>query len=183
VSTTTAATRIRPLPESRPPCLIWLPGVAPAPNRNQPTLDLDADPPEQAASRPRGMGVQATVVRARWTVRQSARLPDARAWSSTLAVALVETMHGHRPTAQLNRWVEEDVLAAIAGYRRRRRFEQTRTTVPPSLRSVRLQHPSPEVAEVSAHVVIGRRSVAIAFRLEAAGDRWLCTAAEFGPRA
>jgi hypothetical protein len=36
------------------------------------------------------------------------------------------------------------------------------------------------VAEVSAHVVIGKRSAAMAFRLEALGDRWLCTALELG---
>ena len=51
-----------------------------------------------------------------------------------------------------------------------------------ALRSVRVQHPDPEVAEVSAHLVIGKRSAAMAFRLEALGDRWSCTALELGTR-
>ena len=53
---------------------------------------------------------------------------------------------------------------------------------PTALRSIRIQHPDPEVAEVSAHLIIGKRSAAMAFRLEAWGDRWLCTALELGAR-
>jgi hypothetical protein len=190
----TAPPPIRPLTESRPPGRTWPSAVLVAADRNQPTLDLTADPggtfagPGRAAgidglARPDPVGVQVTLVRARWCARQSRRLPDARTWSTSLALALVETLHGHRPIAQLNRWVDDDVLAAISLHRRRRRDEQRRPVAQPALRSVRLQHASPEVAEVSAHLSVGRRSMAIAFRLEAAGERWLCTAAEFGPRS
>jgi len=100
----------------------------------------------------------------------------------SLAQALVEALHALRPIAQLNRWVADDVLAGIYLQQRRRRAETGRATSPPVLRSVRLQHPHPEVAEVSAHVRLQGRSVAVAFRLEASGDRWLCTALEAGPR-
>ncbi len=180
--------RVRPLMESRPPCRTWQPTLLAATQLNQPPLDWSSGPfaqrpdqPDQAV-RPDHLGVHVTLVRARWCARQDPRLPDARGWSTSLALALVEALHGHRPIAQLNRWVEDDVLAAISLYRRRRRADPRRVATPPALRSVRLQHPAAQVAEVSAHLSIGRRSVAIAFRLEAAGERWLCTAAEFGPR-
>lgn len=190
----TATARIRPLTESRPPGLTWPPTVFTVADLNQPTLDLAAGWPDgfgepdrpvrfDGPARPDPAGVQVTLVRSRWCVRQSRRLPDAQAWSTSLALALVETLHGHRPIAQLNRWVDDDVLAAISRHRRRHRADQRRLLAQPALRSVRVQHAGPEVAEVSAHLSIGRRSVAIAFRLEAVGDRWLCTAAEFAPRS
>jgi hypothetical protein len=74
----------------------------------------------------------------------------------------------------------EEVLAAISLSQRRNLKMRGRIAVPTALRSVRVQHPGPEIAEVSAHVAIGKRSVAMAFRLEALGDRWLCTALELG---
>lgn len=183
-----SAVRVRPLAESRPPCRTWQPSILAASDTNQPPLDLSLDEYDQLSghptvvARPDHGGVQATLVRSRWCARQDPRLPDARGWSTSLALALVETLHGHRPIAQLNRWVDDDVLAAISLYRRRHRAGSGRLATPPGLRSVRVQHPAADVAEVSAHLTIGRRSVAVAFRLEAAGERWLCTAAEFGPR-
>jgi hypothetical protein len=84
--------------------------------------------------------------------------------------------------AQLNRWMAEEVLVAISMYQRRSLSLHGRLAIPTALRSVRVQHPDPEVAEVSAHAVIGRQSAALAFRLEALGDRWLCTALELGIR-
>jgi hypothetical protein len=74
----------------------------------------------------------------------------------------------------------EEVLAAISICQRRSLSRHGRPAVPTALRSVHVQHPDPEVAEVSAHVAIGKRSTAMAFRLEALGDRWLCTALELG---
>jgi hypothetical protein len=74
----------------------------------------------------------------------------------------------------------EEVLAAINICQRRSLSLRGRTAIPTALRSVHVQHPDPDVAEVSAHVVMGRRSAAMAFRLEALGDRWLCTALELG---
>jgi len=67
-------------------------------------------------------------------------------------------------------------------YQRRSIRVHGRVAVPVSLRSVRVQHPGREVAEVAAHAMIGKRSAAMAFRLEALGDRWLCTALELGAR-
>ena len=103
-----------------------------------------------------------------------------------MALALVETLHALRPVQQLNRWLDDDVMDALALHVRRRRATAPapggRAPAPP-IRSVRIQHPDPEVAEVSVHLGTARRSAAIAFRLEASGQRWLCTALELGPRA
>jgi len=122
------------------------------------------------------------MVKASWAARQRPGLPDAREWSTTLALAVMQTLLGQRPVAQLNRWVAEEVLVAISIYQRRSLSLHGRIVVPTALRSVRVQHPDPEVAEVSAHLVIGKRSAAMAFRLEALGDRWSCTALELGTR-
>lgn len=168
---TTTTAPVRPLAESRPPGLTWSPTLAEPPAAAQPPLDFGAAPTVSPA----------IVNRSRWCARPDPRLPDARTWSSSLAMALVEALHAQRPIAQLNRWVDEEVLSAIFLAARRGRGPVGRLTVLPVLRSVRLQHPHPEVAEVSAHVSVQGRSMALAFRLEALGDRWLCTALELGP--
>jgi hypothetical protein len=105
-------------------------------------------------------------------------LPDAAAWSAILACALYETIHGRRPPGQLSRWVDERVLASVV----RRRRASRGGNLPQrgaAVHSVRLQFPHPEVAEVSAHVSLGARSAALAFRLEGWSGRWLCVALEF----
>ena len=71
---------------------------------------------------------------------------------------------------------------AIRIYQQRNLREHGRVAVPAAVRSVRVQHPDPAAAEVAAHMVIAKRSAAMAFRLEACGDRWLCTALELGAR-
>ena len=168
---TISSTLVRPLAESRPPGLTWPPTLAEPPAPAQPPLDFTGAPTVTPA----------IVNRSRWCARPDPRLPDARTWSSSLAMALVEALHAQRPIAQLNRWVDEEVLSAIFLAARRGRGPVGRLTVPPVLRSVRLQHPHPEVTEVCAHVSVQGRSMAVAFRLEALGERWLCTALELGP--
>lgn len=181
---TALTTLVRPLIESRPPGLTWRALDTPVPSADQPTLDLTAgDLEDRTQPRPSSGGVQVSVVRSRWCARPSPRLPCARTWSVSLAQALVEALHALRPVAQLNRWLADDVLAEVFLQQRRRRAGAVRATSPPVLRSVRLQHPHPEVTEVSAHVNVEGRSLAMAFRLEASGERWLCTALELGPPA
>ena len=167
--------------ESRPPSLSW---SRPEPSQsNQPPLDFGDDEPDHAeAAAPNDRGVRVSMVKAHWAARQRPGLPDAREWSTALALAVIQTLLGQRPVAQLNRWMAEEVLVEISIYQRRSLSLHGRLTIPTALRSVRVQHPDPEVAEVSAHAVIGRRSTALAFRLEALGDRWLCTALELGIR-
>ncbi len=181
--TSCPSTLVRPLVESRPPGVAWTPTEVPVRVVHQPTLDLGpVDPDVRQQPRVPDSAVEVTVVRSRWCARPNPALPDARTWSVSLAQALVEALHALRPIAQLNRWVAEDVLAAVFLHqRRRRRAGPGRAASPPVLRSVRLQHPRPDVTEVSAHVMVAGRSVAMAFRLEAAGDRWLCTALVLAP--
>ena len=184
MSPTTTSSRtscVQWLIESRPPSLTWS-RPAPLPP-NQPPLDLtDHEPDVADAAGPDHRGIRVSVVKARWAAKQRPGLPDAREWSTTLALALTQSLVGLRPVAQLNRWVAEEVLVAISIHQRRSLSQHGRIAVPTALRSVRVQHPDPEVAEVSAHLAIGKRSVAMAFRLEALGDRWLCTALELGKR-
>jgi hypothetical protein len=181
MSTTTSSSRtssVQWLIESRPPSLSW---SRPSPQQsNQPPLDFADHEPDHLIALPNDRGVRVSVVKARWAARQRAGLPDAREWSTALALAVIQALLAQRPAAQLNRWVAEDVLASISMYQRRSLRVNGRSAIPAALRSVRIQHPDPEVAEVSAHVAVGKRSVAMAFRLEALGDRWLCTALELG---
>jgi len=182
--TTTSSSRtssVQWLIESRPPSLTW---ARPSPQQpNQPPLDLidhEFDHADDTAANHRG--VRVSTVKARWAARPRPGLPDAQEWSTTLALAVIQALVGQRPVSQLNRWVVEEVLAAISIRQRRSLSLHGRIAVPTALRSVHVQHPDPEVAEVSAHVAIGKRSAAMAFRLEALGDRWLCTALELGTR-
>ena len=168
--------------ESRPPSLTW---ARPSPPQcNQPQLDLtDQEPVYAEATAAKDRGVRMSTVRARWAARPRPGLPDAEEWSAKLALAIIQALAGQRPAAQLNRWMVEEVLAAISMSQRRNLKVPGRIALHTALRSVRVQHAGPEVAEVSAHVAIGKRSAAMAFRLEALGDRWLCTALELGPTA
>ena len=171
------ALRVRPLVESRPPAIHWRPAAAWLAPPNQPPLDL-TDPAEVDLARPRPTAVVSTAVRARWTVHPRPDLPDAGEWAAALALAVLQALLAQRPVAQLNRWLADDVLSVVSMQQRRRRIEPDRALRPVMVRSIRIQHPAAEVAEVSAHVVVGSRDTALAFRLEALGERWLCTALE-----
>lgn len=110
--------------------------------------------------------------------------PEVRAWAARFAQAVVEVTGGDRPLPQLLRWTSPRVYAEL-GRRVRvmaqsRSVEQRRSTVRPQVRSVHLCRPVPTVAEVSVHVRHGRRSRAIAVRLELRSDRWTCTALRIG---
>jgi Family of unknown function (DUF6459) len=173
---------VRPLVESRPRAVSWEPVPIRTVPPDQPALDL-AEPEMIDLTRPRPPGVRSTVVRARWTARPRPDLPHAAEWSASLVVALVQALLAQRPIAQLNRWLADDVLSAVSVQQRRRRTEPGRAVRSVVVRSVRVQHPNAEVAEVSTHVVVGKSHTAAALRLEAVGDRWLCTAFELDLRA
>jgi hypothetical protein len=178
---TTDPLHLRPLVESRPPAVSWgAPATISVPP-DQPALDL-SEPEAIGSARPRAADVRTTVVRARWTAEPRAGLPDASEWGASLVMAVVQALLGQRPIAQLNRWLADDVLSAVVRQLRQHRATSPRQVVPVGLYSVRAQHPQPEVAEVAARVGVGRSSTAVALRLEALGDRWLCTALELDPR-
>jgi hypothetical protein len=174
--------QVRPLAESRPPSRSWRPVETVLIGPNQPPLDL-TPPGEVDLSRPHGAEASLTLVRARWTVRPRRDLPDARQWGAALALAVLQALLAQRPITQLNRWLADDVLSAVSVQQRRCRTEPARAARPVVLLSVRVQHPDAEVAEVSAHLLVGTEHTAVAFRLEARGDRWLCTAFEVDLRA
>jgi hypothetical protein len=184
MSTTTTSSLtsyVQWLIESRPPSLTWSRSSPPQPN--QPPLDLtDQEVNDAAVAVLDNRGVRVSLVKAGWAATQRPGLPDAREWSTTLALALIQALLGQRPVSQLSRWVVDEVLVAISTSQRRSLALHGRIAIPAAVRSVRVQHPDPGVAEVAAHVAIGKRSTAMAFRLEALGDRWLCTALELGAR-
>jgi hypothetical protein len=116
-----------------------------------------------------------------WMATPRPGLPDATAWSTALAQLLIETLQGLRPIGQLNRWVDDRVLAAMTIQRRRQLTNQRGPlrTRPAVLHSLHVQFPTPVAAEVAAHLILRGRSIALAFRIEEFYDRWLCTAVEF----
>jgi hypothetical protein len=181
VAATTPALRVRPLVESRPPAVSWRPAPILSVPPDQPALDL-TEPAAIELAPPREPGVRATVVRARWTVRPRSGLPDAGQWSGWLVVAVVQALLAQRPIAQLNRWLADEVLCVVSRQQRQHRSAPSRTAVLVGLRSIRVQHPHAEVAEVAARVAVGGSTIAVALRLEALGSRWLCTALEVDPR-
>src|SRR5215211_4489319 len=154
---------LRPAIESRPPAQTWLPRLTDGASASQPMLDFDGEPQVQASTG------------GAWMAAPPAELPDPKAWSVSLARVLIETLQDLRPIGQLNRWVDEKVLAAITIQRRQRTagHSRSRPTRPATLHSVHLQFPTPLAVEVAAHFRLGRRSIALAFRLEEFYGRWL----------
>ena len=106
-------------------------------------------------------------------------LPEPRSWAARLVQALVEVLAGDRPVGQLVRWTSAavfDDVSALALPGGRGRTVSARGVV----RSVHVSEPVDGVAEVAAVVRRGRRTTAVALRLEGLDGRWQCTAVELG---
>ncbi|HEX4978383.1 MAG TPA: Rv3235 family protein [Nocardioides sp.] len=149
----------------------------------QGALALDAAHPTRRPDRPRLVAVEGPG-RPADCAEDSPPDPEVRAWAARFAQAVVEVAGGDRPLPQLLRWTSPRVYAEL-GRRVRvmaqsRPVEQRRRTLRPQVRSVHVCRPLPTVAEVSVHVRHGRRSRAIAARLELRADRWTCTALRIG---
>jgi hypothetical protein len=103
-------------------------------------------------------------------------------WAARFLQAVVEVLASDRPLTQLIRWTDPAVYAEIA--RRRQllatRAARTSRSGRAHVATVHICHPTVETAEVSARVTTGRRSRAIAARLDLRRERWLCTAIQFG---
>ena len=152
-----------------------------APSADQPPLELrESDLVE--TTQPAALRVRGARATDPWAVQPRPDLPDAGAWSTSLVVAVIQVQLAQRPVAQLNRWLADDVLGAVTLQQRRRRAGSAAGVVRVGLCSLRVQHPDPEVAEVAAVVLVGNRPAPVALRLEALGNRWLCTAIELDPR-
>jgi hypothetical protein len=88
--------------ESRPPSISW--SRSSLPQANQPPLDLtDQEANDAAAPVLDSRGVRVSLVKAGWAAKQRPGLPDAREWSTTLALALIQALLGQRPVAHPNR--------------------------------------------------------------------------------
>lgn len=189
---------VRPIPRSEPAALSWLaPSVVPLRDRHPELPGLTGPEPirphaeqddlEPAEQDDRETSEPAEVAPTNGSTRHGSLdiLPDAAAWSSWLAQLIVEVVHGRRPASQLARWTEEAVLATVLLRARQLRAPSTgrsrQRTGAASLGSVRIQQPSGKSVEASA-VIRGTRCSALAFRLEVRGERWLCTAVDFGPQ-
>jgi hypothetical protein len=105
MSTTTTSSRtssVQWLIESRPPGLVWSRSTPPQPN--QPPLDLtDQEANDAEVAAPDNRGVRVSVVKAAWAAKQRSGVSDAREWSTTLALALIQALLGQRPVAQPTR--------------------------------------------------------------------------------
>jgi Family of unknown function (DUF6459) len=109
--------------------------------------------------------------------------PDPQAWAARFLQAVVEVVASERPVAQLARWTDSAVLAEISDRRERvadRRAGARSRCGRQVVATVHISRPEGTVAEVAARVTAGRRSRAIAARLDYSRGRWLCTAIDFG---
>jgi hypothetical protein len=107
--------------------------------------------------------------------------PDPRAWAGRLAQAVTEVLAGDRPPTQLLRWTTERIYADLARHAATRARELTivRTgRTRPKVTRVVVCDIREGVVEASAVVNHGARARAMALRLEALGDHWLCTVLE-----
>jgi hypothetical protein len=102
MSTTTTSSRtsyVQWLIESRPPSVTW--SRSSPPQSNQPPLDLAGQEPDVAEpAAPDNRGVRVSMVKARWAAKQRSGLPDAREWSTTLALAITQSLLGQRSASQ-----------------------------------------------------------------------------------
>jgi len=105
-------------------------------------------------------------------------------FATRFAHALVEVASGDRSPQQLLRWTSERVYDDLT----RRARELHRATpsdrrvrrIRPQVRSVRVFRPTSTSAEVCIHVRHGRRSQAVAARIDQVDGRWCCTSVQFG---
>ncbi len=169
-----ARPRLVPAPAVEPP-VDTAPDWLPAPRRHQP-LQLALDLPVAMPTLP--------LPRCAALPSAPPELPDRdpRRWSATFAQALLETLSGARPVAQLATWTTRPVHGLIE---RRAALAAARRRQEPGVHNARqgrldLCRPSALVVEVAAAVHQGDRARALAFRLESRGGRWVCTALELG---
>jgi hypothetical protein len=116
-----------------------------------------------------------------WTSSTDVPAPDD--WASRFLQAVIEVVSSERPLSQLARWTAPAVYAQIGKVQTHvssRQRELRRRPARQLIASVRVCQISPHTAEVAARVVGGRRSRALAARLDYQRDRWTCTALDFG---
>lgn len=109
-------------------------------------------------------------------------LPDPRSWAAQFVQIALEVAAGFRPLGQVVRWTSPEVFEALD--RRHRlaaaasRDARRRPVI--RVRAVQLFSPRSGVVEAGAVVDDGRRTRAVALRLESEAGRWRVTAWETG---
>ena len=106
-------------------------------------------------------------------------LPDPERWATRFLQAVLETLAGCRPPAQLQEWTNAAVHAQVVGRAQERQWISSARALP-VVRSVHVSEPADGAAEVCAVVQRGRRFAAVAARLEGFDGRWRCVALELG---
>lgn len=169
VATPLGALAVKPLPNSRPPTLSLIEAKQRAAAEScargyvqAPLASLDFDPPA-------GLDDEGS----RFTERSE--LPDPHEWAARVGQAIIESMAGLRPAAQLARWVLPDTHAAIV---RASLTAQRRRAIggsPPrrlSVRRVSVCEPADGVAEAAIVIQDGARIRAMALRLIGRDGHW-----------
>lgn len=140
--------RCRIAPASRPPLVPWVEPVA-TPSLSQPILPWTLVPQVIEPNSP----VDA----------------ELRHIASALIAAVVEVLSGQRSPAQLERWLDPEVLSLVEHLRGAHRGNGLR------VHSVRVHAPRPGVLEVSAHLRQGTASRAAALRIADRRGQWIGT--------
>lgn len=107
-------------------------------------------------------------------------LPDPQAWAGTIITAILETMDGRRPVAQLRRALAPEIQARVARRNILAQRRGTRQRHAPTIRALSTCLPDDGVAEISAVVQHADMIRAIALRLTGIDGRWVVTAFELG---
>jgi len=104
-------------------------------------------------------------------------------WAAGFLQAVIEVVSSDRSPTQLARWTSRRVFADLSDRHHRVAAERASRTVRAARHQVASVHVcalGDEVMEVSARVVTGRRSRAVAARFELRHERWVCTELVFG---
>ncbi len=111
--------------------------------------------------------------------------PELANRTATFVQALLEVLDGHRSVLQMSQWVTPDVYESLV--RRVTLLMKANGSVArrQQLASLHIFSPHPRAAEISARVIQGKRSRAIALRLDLLLDprgrwQWKCTALVLG---
>lgn len=102
--------------------------------------------------------------------------PLARQVAASVTIAMVEALAGKRSLIQLERWLEPELISLLEHLCR------SRIGWGVTLRSIRLQSPTPGVVEVTAHLRHGGAARAAALRLARRQDGWVGTNLEIALR-
>lgn len=113
-----------------------------------------------------------------------AQRAEVESFAARFCAAVLEVLAGDRGPAQLLRCTTDEVYADLV--RRSQALTQTAGSdqrvrrLRAQVQSVHVFCPHPDAAELCVHVRHGRRSRAIAGRLELREGRWTCVALQFG---